>query len=320
MTLIKVTGVSKKADDTFILKDIAFSQRKSQRISIAGETGSGKTTLLKIMAGLVQPDEGEIFFQNKKVSGPAENLVPGHPRIAYLSQNFELPKFLRVEQVLTYASAVPKKQTDQLYRVCQIDHLLKRKTDQLSGGEKQRIAIARLLIALPRLLLLDEPFSHLDMPHKNTLKAVIKDITEKLKITCILVSHDPADTLSWADHILVMRDGMIVQQGTPGEIYNQPVNEYVAGLFGKYFPLTKNKTRLTAFPKRAHVNGTKKFLRPEDFKIVKENARAIKGRVMNVNFYGSYYEVDVAIGKDIITVKSDDNQLKEGTSVFISLT
>ena len=318
MTLLKLARVSKTADDTFVLKDISFSQAKLQKIAIAGETGSGKTTLLKTIAGLVQPDEGEISFQNKKVTGPNDNLVPGHPRIAYLSQNFELPKFLRVEQVLAYAAIVSKKQMAPLFQVCQIDHLLKRKTDQLSGGEKQRIAVARLLISSPRLLLLDEPFSHLDMPHKSTLKTVVKDITDKLKITCILVSHDPGDTLSWADTILVLKDGQIVQHGTPEEIYNQPVNEYVAGLFGKFTVLRRSHFKILNGFGTAGRNGAKTFFRPHDFRIGRSHARSIKGKVYSVNFYGSHYEADVMVGKDLITIKTDAEPVKPGTSVFIS--
>ena len=222
MTLLKVTGISKKGEGDFVLQTISFSQRKLERIAIAGETGAGKSTLLKIMAGLIQPDSGEVIFENRKVTGPNENLVAGTPGIAYLSQHFELQKFLRVEQVLSYSNTISDTVAQNLYQVCQIDHLLKRKTDQLSGGEKQRIAICRLLISSPRLLLLDEPFSHLDMVHKNTLKTVINEIGLKLKITCVLVSHDPHDSLSWADKIMVMKDGSIIQQGTPESVYAEP--------------------------------------------------------------------------------------------------
>ena len=102
-----------------------------------------------------------------------------------------------------------------LFEICQVDHLLKRRTDQLSGGEKQRIALCMLLVKCPKLLVLDEPFSNLDPIHKTVLKTVIEDIGKRLQITCMLTSHDPHDTLSWADEILVMKNGKIIQQGTP---------------------------------------------------------------------------------------------------------
>src|SRR4051794_5574888 len=121
MTLLKVSGITKTGDDEPILKDISFAQHKLQKIAIAGETGSGKTTLLKIIAGLILPDKGEVKFQNEKVRGPDEKLVPGHPRIAYLSQHFELPKFLRVEQILSYANKMSAARSNELYKVCRID-------------------------------------------------------------------------------------------------------------------------------------------------------------------------------------------------------
>src|SRR5690349_14976068 len=190
-----------------LLGGVNFSLPKGRKLVVAGETGSGKTTLLKTIAGLAQADKGKVLFEGQRVLGPAEKLIPGHGGIAYLSQEFELPQHLRIEQVLEYANELPEAEAIALFRVCRIDHLMKRKTHQLSGGERQRIALAKLLIGAPRLLLLDEPFSNLDIIHKELLKSVIRDIGQKLGITCMLVSHDPMDTLSWAEEILVIKDG-----------------------------------------------------------------------------------------------------------------
>ena len=214
MTFLTVSDITKEGLGNFKLQEITFSQRKNQKIAIAGETGSGKSTLLKIIAGLEQADTGEVIFKKQRVKGPEENLVPGHPGIAYLSQDFELPKFLRVEQVLAYSNNLSQEGANTLFAVCEISHLLERKTDELSGGERQRIALAKLLITSPQLLLLDEPYSNLDMVHRNTLKGVLEKICKQLKITCILVSHEPSDVLSWADKIIVMKDGQIVQKDT----------------------------------------------------------------------------------------------------------
>src|SRR5687767_484925 len=144
MSLLSVSGISKQVDGGFLLQDISFTQRRYQRIAIAGETGSGKSTLLKIIAGLVQPDSGEVIFDGERVKGPAEKLVPGHHAIAYLSQDFDLPKFLTVEQALSYTNTISDSAATAIFEICRINHLLNRKTDQLSGGERQRIAIARL--------------------------------------------------------------------------------------------------------------------------------------------------------------------------------
>ena len=216
------------------LKKIDFTLRKSRRLAVVGETGSGKSNLLKIIGGLATPAEGTVWFEGRRVLGPLERLIPGEPGIAYLSQHFELWHNYHVEEVLSYANDLSPEEAAELYRLCHIDHLLQRRTDQLSGGERQRIALARLLVHPPRLLLLDEPFSNLDMIHKRILKKVIADSGVRFGITCILVSHDPHDILPWAHELLVLRDGKLIQQGSPLEVYSRPINEYTAALLGDY--------------------------------------------------------------------------------------
>jgi iron(III) transport system ATP-binding protein len=272
-------------------------------MAVAGETGSGKTSLLKTIAGLTQSAQGTVLFEGQRVSGPLEKLIPGHPGIAYLSQEFELPQHLRIEQVLEYANELPEEEAYGLFRVCQIDHLMKRKTHQLSGGERQRIALARLLIGRPRLLLLDEPFSNLDMIHKEALKSVIRDIGKKLDTTCMLVSHDPLDVLSWADEVLVLRDGRPVQQGTPMQVYQSPVDEYVAGLFGKY----------------NLVEG--RIVRPEQIALsFSMQTGALKGRVETVSFWGSFQETVVVTESGLhLTVRLWGFGLSAGEVVYLTV-
>ena len=207
MALLQLLNVSRKESGIAAVEKISFTQQRLQKIAIAGETGSGKTTLLKLIAGLIQPTSGEIKFEGKRVEGPLEKLLPGHPQIAYLSQHFELRNNYRVEEELEAKNLLTEIEADTIYKVCRIQHLLKRKTDQLSGGERQRIVLARLLTTSPELLLLDEPFSNLDAVHKNIIKDVINDISVQMNITCIMVSHDAPDILSWAERILVMKDG-----------------------------------------------------------------------------------------------------------------
>jgi len=231
MDFLRIADVSKRYGKSTILDGIGFIQPPFRKVALAGETGSGKSTLLKIIAGLIQPDKGKVFFEGERVLGPLERLIPGHPAIAYLSQHFELRNNYTVGEVLEMASLMAEEEAVLIYEICQISHLLERKTDQLSGGERQRIALARLLVTAPRLLLLDEPFSNLDMIHKRLLKTVIRNLGERMRITCWLVSHDPRDTLPWADEILVLRGGRIIQQGTPDQILRQPVDDYVAELF-----------------------------------------------------------------------------------------
>ncbi len=328
MFLIEVIGIEKKEQRENALTNIGFNQKKLEKIAIAGETGSGKSTLLKIIAGLTQPDAGKVLFENTRVKGPLEELIPGHKGIAYLSQDFALPHFLTVEQVLIYANPLPDAlaETDefahQLYATCKITHLLKRRTDQLSGGEKQRVALTKLLLTQPRLLLLDEPFSNLDMLHKTQLKGVLKEISERLNITCTLVSHDPLDTLSWADTIIVIKEGAIVQQATPDIIYKQPINEYVAGLFGKYtlLPSSISKALLGARDKTKGREGL--FIRPENFIITKSpKDLSVKGVVQSVSFFGSYYEIEIKVEGIVLTVQTQSQvYVTKGEGVFVSLT
>jgi len=319
MNLLRVYRITKQQENNFVLRDISFIQQQFQKIAIAGETGSGKTTLLKIIAGLIQPDEGQVVFKNERVKGPEEQLIPGHRGIAYLSQHFELRNNYRVEEILNMTLRLSDEQAETIFKVCRINHLLKRKTDQLSGGEKQRVALAGLLISSPELLLLDEPFSNLDMYHKSVLKSVIQDIGEKLRITCILVSHDPLDILSWAGQILVLKDGQIIQKGTPRQVYRQPVNEYTAGLFGTYNLITREKAKAFSTLPEVNIDGKSMLIRPEDFKIVKEGSGTLKGSVNKVNYFGSYCEVEVLLSENNITVKTDERGYSKGDTVYVSL-
>jgi ABC-type sugar transport system ATPase subunit len=317
MSFLKVNHISRTQDGAAILKEISFIQSPFQKMAIAGETGSGKSTLLKIIAGLTQPHTGEVRFEDVRVEGPAEKLIPGHPGVAYLSQQFELPKFLTVTQILQYANKLPASVAKNLYEICRITHLLKRKTDQLSGGEQQRIALARLLTGSPKLLLLDEPFSNLDMIHKSLLKTVIRDIGEQLHITCILVSHDPLDTLSWADEIIILKEGKIVQQATPEQIYRQPVNEYAAALFGKYNLLsTSLSARFSALGNTSN-QGKRLLIRPDQFTMSIHKTRGLKANVQNVFFSGSVYDYELTIEDEVITVRVAGNTIAKGDNVHV---
>lgn len=316
MTFLTVSNIVKEGLGNFKLNNIKFSHRQNDRLAISGETGSGKSTLMKIIAGLEQQDSGEVLFQGQPVIGPADSLIPGHPGIAYLSQDFSLPKFLRVEQVLEYANHLHPQKAASLFDLCEITHLLTRRTDELSGGEKQRIALTRLLISSPQLLLLDEPFSHLDMMHKTTLKKVLRRISKQLNMTTILVSHDPDDVLAWADKIVVMKNGTIVQQGTPKEVYENPVDEYTAGLFGAYNLITE--TASVNFQKlwQCKTNGKHFIVRPENMKVVKKKRDGLKGIVTHISYFGSFFEIEVAFNNDRYLIRRKSANFSRGDVVY----
>jgi len=311
MSLLNVSGISKKQDEEYLLKNINFIQEISQKLAIAGSTGSGKTTLLKIIAGLVQPDAGEVLFEGIRVKGPLEKLLPGHTQIAYLSQHFELRNHYRVEELLQMANKLSSADAEMVYQICRVDHLLNRWSDELSGGERQRISFARALVTSPQLLLLDEPFSNLDAIHRSILKSVINDIEKQLNTTCILVSHDPVDLLSWADEIIIIDKGKIIQRGRPEEVYYFPVTEYAAALFGKYTVVSPELIQL--FPSLKKDN--RRFVRPADFKI---SSSGVQCSVTSVSFAGSFYEIEAGIGKLKLTLASND-YYKEGDRFFLSL-
>lgn len=314
MALLNVSAVEKKEENDFLLKNISFEQQPLQNVAIAGATGSGKTTLLKIIAGLIQPTAGEVLFEGQRVKGPEEKLLPGHPGIGYLSQHFELRNHYRVKEILEMSNQFSDQDAELIYQVCRIDHLLTRWTHQLSGGEKQRIALAKTLVSSPKLLLLDEPFSNLDAIHKGILKSVINDIDEQLKITAILVSHDPPDLLSWADEIIILKDGAIVQKGKPQEVYHSPVDDYTAALFGKYNLLTKELARLFGL---VSTENSFIFARPEDFQITHENPNAAEALINKVIFMGSIYQLEVEVRGNSITLNAN-KKYKKGDKIFVA--
>jgi ABC-type sulfate/molybdate transport systems ATPase subunit len=318
MDFLQVEAVHKMELNKWVLSDIQLTQHRFQHLAIAGETGSGKSSLLKIIGGIVTPDKGSVFFEQVKLKRvPDEKLLPGHPGIAYLSQYFELRNNYTVAEILSYANSLPVKEASLIYEVCQVDHLLTRRTDQISGGEKQRIALARLLVSAPRLLLLDEPFSNLDTMHKLVLKKVIHDIGQTLQITCMLVSHDPQDTLSWADEIIVLKAGRIVQKNTPQKIYQQPMDAYTAGLFGKY---NVCDAAMVAHFMQCSIpldRSKKLFIRPEDITIEKVEAAARTATIKTKTYYGSYYELTVELAGQFILVRVAACSLQPGDTVAL---
>ena len=321
--LLELSAVSRQEGASLTLDGVNLQLQANKKLAIAGETGSGKTTLLKIMAGLVAPTAGEVRFEGVRVKGPDERLIPGQPGIAYLSQQFEFPNHYRVEEILDFENRLPQQQAEELYKVCRIDHLMKRMNGQVSGGERQRIALARLLISSPRLLLLDEPFSNLDAIHRSILKSVIRDLGEQLNITCLLVSHDPLDTLSWADEVIVLKEGKIVQQGRPEVIYQQPVDAYVAGLFGVGNFIGPQRASVFAALPGMEMKDRTAFIRPENFTLTEESPDAIAGIISGIHFFGSYNDLDIIVNDgSVITVRITDahKKNKNGDAVFVSLT
>ena len=318
MELLSVSDISLAENGVSVLQSISFSQQVGQKLALAGESGAGKSTLLQIVAGLIQPSTGTVHADGSRVRGPQNVLVPGHPGVAYLSQKFDLPQFLRVEQVLRYANKRPKAEAQAVYGLCRIAQLMLRRTDQLSGGEQQRVALARLLLGAPRLLLLDEPFSNLDRTHKRILQSILEELGARLGITCLLVAHDAADVLPWADDILVLHRGRLVQQGTPQHLYAQPVDEATAALFGDY-NLLIGPARRALLPGRRFGKNTALLARPEQLELRPAGGHGTVATVRAVRFLGSDWEVEIALAEQSARVRVGATTLRPGDKTSVSL-
>jgi ABC-type sulfate/molybdate transport systems ATPase subunit len=307
--LLDVQAVQKQLD-SMSLQSISFQLNAGQRLAIIGESGSGKSSLLKIIGGLLAPDSGKVLFQGKRVKAPEEVLLPGHPRIAYLSQHFELRNNYRMEELLEYGNKLNPAMMQELIELCQIGHLLKRKNDTLSGGERQRIALAKLLLTKPSLLLLDEPFSNLDMPHRQTIRDIVNGISNQLQITCIMVSHDPLDVLPWANTVMVLEAGKLIQSGSAQQVYQYPVNAYAAGLLGEF--ITLNDALRSLF----QVDQQYAFIRPEQ---VQSATTGIPAVVMDAQYCGSFtaYTLDTSAGQ--ILMHSPHHGFEKGSTVNIRI-
>ena len=316
--ILTVTNLSLTENGFSALQPISFRQKAGQKLALAGESGAGKSTLLQLVAGLIQPSTGVVQANGSRVRGPQDVLVPGHPGVAYLSQKSDLPQFLRVEQVLRYANKRPEAEAQAVYQLCRIAHLMLRRTDQLSGGEQQRVALARLLLAAPQLLLLDEPFSNLDRTHKRLLQGIIEELGTRLGITCLLVSHDAADVLGWADEIIVLHRGRLVQRGTPEQLYHQPADEATAALFGDY-NLIGGPARRALLPGRRFARNTALLVRPEQLRLRPADAGGALGKVQAVRFLGSYSEVEVTLAGQNVRGRVGATDLQPGDAVGVSV-
>lgn len=318
MELLEVKGLGKDIKDGLAVQELSFVQQEGEQMAIIGETGSGKSSLLKMIAGLLQPDKGEIFYKGKRVRGPLEKLLPGHPEIAFLSQHFELRNNYRVEEELEAKNLLATEEAAALYERCRISTLLSRRTDQLSGGERQRVVLARLLSTQPGLLLLDEPFSNLDQSHTRLMKKVIQDIVEMASVTVMMVSHDAEDLLSWAHRVLVLRKGSLVQQGTPHLVYEYPADIYTASLLGEFNLLPAPVFYQLTGTSRDAGEGNSWFARTEKFYLGNPDETGLICTVKNSRYRGSYFMNELVSGSFQLLVRTN-SQLEKGSAVKVSI-
>ena len=244
--IISVRNLTKQyqAEQAGGIKNISFDIKAGDVVAIIGESGSGKSTLLKSIYGLLKTDEGEIFFKNEKVKGPDEQLIPGHKQMKMVTQDFSLNIYAKVYDNIASQLSNTDLKTKAEKTLAIMEHLRilplqNKKIIELSGGEQQRVAIAKAMVADTKVLLLDEPFSQVDALLKNQLRADIKRVAAETGVTVILVSHDPADGLFLADQLLILRNGELLQTGKPVDIYQNPKHIYTAQILGNAVVLSR---------------------------------------------------------------------------------
>lgn len=232
MIEIEVKNLKAAYTGKTVLNNINFSVKKGEILAVVGESGVGKSTLLNIIAGLMEPNTGEIIFENKVLEGPKSKLIAGHLEIKLVAQDYKLnPNFTVYENIAyslrTYTKAFQNERVSELLAAFGIVDLREKLPKQISGGEKQRTAIAKAIADVPKVLLLDEPFSNLDNINKQKLKQSMSQLIRNEGIACIFVTHDLLDALQVADEIGVLFEGKLLEIIPAKSLKNYKGNEYV---------------------------------------------------------------------------------------------
>ncbi|SEI56425.1 iron(III) transport system ATP-binding protein [Dyadobacter koreensis] len=310
MTVLRAESVSKNFDAKSVLKDISLELNPGEWLGILGESGSGKSTLLRILGRFVDSDAGYVYFQESLVPSVKGELIPGHNSIKLIHQEFELFPNQTVEENISYSLRFYEPE----YRINKVEELLtitglsairNQKAKLLSGGEKQRTAIAKSLAEQPDVLLLDEPFAHLDNRNRRILAEAIEKLRQEQQMACIFVTHESADALAWSDRIAVLRDGEIIQIGTPQEVYNKPSSSYVAELTGDINWLNSDTQ--------------KSFIRPEKIKRTKNLEKSKwSGIVEAIRFHGNHWEIRCVNDNNALVFYRNRKDVEIGEQLYLT--
>lgn len=330
--LIRLENVSKSFDGEVILDHIDLEIKHNEFVTLLGPSGCGKTTTLRIIGGFVDADEGNVYFEGKKI-----NDVPPHQRnINTVFQRYALFPHLNVYENIAFGLRLKKmpdaeirEKVKAMLAMVNLKGFEKRNVTSLSGGQQQRVAIARALINEPRALLLDEPLSALDAKLRKDMQKELKEIQKRTGITFIFVTHDQEEALSMSDKVVVMADGRIQQIGTPIEIYNEPVNAFVADFIGEsnivdgvmpkdYVVQFAGQTFACEDAGFAPNEKVDVVVRPEDIDIVPIDEAMLTGEVTSVTFKGDYYEIIVDIDHFKWMIESTD-RVCAGDTIGISI-
>ena len=309
MPLLEIQNLNYQYVREPLIKNFSLSLGRGQIISLLGENGAGKSTIIRLIAGLLDKNSGSLTYRGEAIKGPSEQLIPGNPQIKTIFQDYRLAHKTTVYDNI-YSLLPPLKEelkitkTERILNDFQLDLLAHKKVEELSGGEKQRVAIARALVNDPDILLMDEPFSNLDAHNKNTITSLVFNYIRSREISAIFVTHDYRDALKYSDWLCIIRNGEIIQQGYPEDVYYRPVTMYSAALLGPVNQLRDNNTDNNV------------FIRPENINIKKDGTR--EGVVTKCYFAGSHYEVFIDFDQEILHTYYHES-LSKGQKVCFSI-
>lgn len=322
---VELRGINKHFKDFHASRDVNLTIPKGKLVALLGPSGSGKTTILRMIAGLEQPDSGEILIDHKVV-----NNVPGSERgIGFVFQSYALFRYMTVYDNIAFGLRVKKmpekkirEKVSELLSLIGCDGLEKRYPSQLSGGQRQRVAFARALAPDPQILLLDEPFAAIDAKVRLELRTWLKEMITRLKITSIFVTHDQDEAIEVADDIIVTNLGRVEQTGTPQELYTNPATPFVARFIGNSIPV-RNFDRFRFFEKSGE--DVTAILRPEFVSVFKKGEKVQYSRsaeeavVEDIIFRGSSLEIRVRLHDNLISsIRSiNDPRIEIGETVDV---
>jgi ABC-type sulfate/molybdate transport systems ATPase subunit len=299
-------GQSTKAET---LANISLNLDQGTLAAVMGESGCGKSTLLNVIYGLLQAQSGNLFWNGEELLGADHHLIPGHSMMKYVPQEFDLMPFTTVtENVGEHLSIQMDDRGDrikELLEVVEMERFADRKVKTLSGGQKQRVAIAKALAQRPELLLLDEPFSHVDNFRKNNLRRRLFHYLKSQNISCLIATHDREDVLSFTDETIVMQHGKIVDHRKTEILYGNPNSRYVASLFNDI-----NEIPAAWFGTQVDL-----LLYPYQLKISKSGLKAV---VNNSYFKGGHFLIGCEYKEQQLWVASNSDR-ELGSTVFIDL-
>jgi ABC-type sulfate/molybdate transport systems ATPase subunit len=303
------------------VKRISLNIKPNKITAIIGESGSGKSTLLRLLYGLLSPDEGRVQFKGERIWGPEEKLIPGHDAMRMVTQDTDgLNVYAKVWDNIAVLMpntdvAAKEERTTQVLQQLNILKLADKQAIFLSGGEKQRVAIARALITRPEVLLLDEPFNQVDTSFREGLQQDIRQVVHNTGLTVIMVSHDPAEVLSMADELIVLKDGEVIEAGHPKALYQNPQNLYTAKLLTNCNVLSQ----AVAAQCGIHTKAPDVVIYPEWASPTGSWTRK-DWTVKQVLFKGSYEDLLVTKGDIILRLLNDEpGKYKVGDKVHIKI-